>query len=193
MQGIAVTISEVSKDFMSQPLFPNTLLIYDEEHQQDRIKEEHMATIRVKTHIQAPIELCFDHSRNVDMHDEPPIAGVTSGLLELNDTITTETVRFGTKQSITSQISEMERPYRFVDVLTRGYFKTLRHTHLFTTESQGTLMTDELVFRSPGKFAPLIDQLLLKQYMRRILLKRNQHIKQVAEADQTNKYVHAKP
>ncbi|GCF07155.1 SRPBCC family protein [Dictyobacter arantiisoli] len=148
-----------------------------------------MATIRVETYIQAPIELCFDLSRSVNMHDEPPVAGVTSGLLELNDTITTESVRFGTRQSITSQISEMEHPYRFVDVLTRGYFKILRHTHLFTAEKQGTLMVDELEFRSPGRFAPLVDQLLLKQYMRRILLKRNLHIKQVAESGQTDKYL----
>lgn len=151
-----------------------------------------MATIRVATHIQAPIDLCFDLARSVEMHDEPPVAGVTSGLLELNDTITTEATRFGTKQSITSQISEMERPYKFVDVLISGYFKVLRHTHLFTTEPQGTLMVDELEFCSPGKIAPLLDQLLLKRYMRVILLKRNRHIKQVAESRQANTYIHIK-
>jgi ligand-binding SRPBCC domain-containing protein len=148
-----------------------------------------MAVIRVETYIQAPIEVCFDLSRSVEMHDEPPVAGITSGLLQLNDTITTEAVRFGTKQSITSQISEMERPHKFVDVLIKGYFKMLRHTHIFQSKGQGTSMIDILEFRSPGSLAPLVDQLLLKNYMRRILLKRNRHIKQIAESGEAEKFI----
>lgn len=148
-----------------------------------------MARIRVETYIQAPIEVCFDLSRSVEMHDEPPVAGVTSGLLELNDTLTTEAVRFGTRQAITSQISEMGRPCKFVDVLIKGYFKMLRHTHIFQTKGQGTLMIDELEFRSPGRLAPLVDEILLKNYMRRILLKRNRHIKEVAETGQAAKFI----
>lgn len=151
-----------------------------------------MPTVHVETYIQAPIELCFDLSRSVEMHDEPPVAGVTSGLLELNDIATWESVHFGRRHSLTSQISEMERPYRFVDVLIRGRFEKLCHIHTFQPKDQGTLMIDDLEFSSPGRLARLGDKLLLRHYMRGVLLKRNQHIKQVAESDMAWKFVQAR-
>lgn len=48
-----------------------------------------MATITLETRINAPAGVCFDLSRNIDMHTasmkkskEKAVAGVTSGLIE---------------------------------------------------------------------------------------------------------------
>ena len=73
-----------------------------------------MALIRLETYINAPIERCFDLSLNVDLHrhsvaqtHERPVAGVTSGMMKLGDTMTWEAVHFGIKQHLTSQITAL--------------------------------------------------------------------------------------
>ncbi len=91
-----------------------------------------MALIRLETYINAPIERCFDLSLSVDLHrysvahtHERPVAGVTSGVMKLGDTVTWEAVHFGIKQHLTSKITAYERPYRFTDEMVRGAFQEL--------------------------------------------------------------------
>ena len=97
-----------------------------------------MALIRLETYINAPIERCFDLSLNVDLHrhsvaqtHERPVAGVTSGMMKLGDTVTWEAVHFGIKQHLTSQITAYERPYRFTDEMLKGAFHDITHLHEF--------------------------------------------------------------
>jgi hypothetical protein len=54
-----------------------------------------LPAIHVETYIAAPPDRCFDLARNVELHldstsatKERAVAGVTSGLLELNDEVT---------------------------------------------------------------------------------------------------------
>ena len=54
-----------------------------------------MPLIHLNTYIQAPIEVVFDLSRSIELHtlstahtNEQAIAGKTSGLLELGETVT---------------------------------------------------------------------------------------------------------
>jgi ligand-binding SRPBCC domain-containing protein len=149
-----------------------------------------MPIIHVETLIDAPIELCFDLARSVNIHPDPPVAGVTSGLMELDDIITWESVHLGRKQTITSKISAMERPHRFVDVLIRGTLKKIIHEHIFETKDEKTLVIDNFEFSSlGGVFGLLLDHLLLKNYMRTILLKHNKHLKEIAESGQTENYI----
>lgn len=148
-----------------------------------------MPIIHLETLIDAPVELCFDLSRSVSIHPNPPIAGVTSGLMELDDTITWESVHFRRKQTVTSKISEMERPHRFVDVLIQGTLKKIIHEHVFEVKDGKTLLIDHFEFASyGGVFGLLLDNLLLKNYMRTLLLKQNEHLKAIAESGQTENY-----
>ena len=150
-----------------------------------------MPVIKLETFIRAPVELVFDLARNVDVHTastaetgERAVAGVTTGLLELNDEVTWEAKHFGVRQRLTSKITALERPRMFVDEMQRGAFKSLRHLHLFETKDDGTLMTDEMTFSSPfGILGRVADALFLASYMRRFLIKHNEHIKKVAEAE----------
>lgn len=149
-----------------------------------------MPTIRLETSIEAPVERCFDLSLSVDLHRlsmahtrERPIAGVTSGVMKLGDTVTWEAVHFGVKQHLTSKITLEERPYRFVDEMTRGIFQEVRHTHEFVPQPSGTLMIDIFLFRAPlGPLGRLAETLFLTRYMKELLLARNRVIKQMAEA-----------
>jgi ligand-binding SRPBCC domain-containing protein len=150
-----------------------------------------MPIITLETYIQAPAERCFDLSLNVDLHSssmrhtqERAIAGVTSGMLRLHDTVTWEAVHFGIKQHLTSQITLLERPHRFIDEMMQGAFKELKHMHQFVPQENGTLMIDRLEFKSPlGCLGWIVDKLVLERYMRNLLLQRNQHIKQAAEGE----------
>jgi ligand-binding SRPBCC domain-containing protein len=148
-----------------------------------------MPVIKLETFIRAPIEVCFDLARDVEVHmastawtGERAIAGVTIGMMELDDEVTWEAVHLGVRQRLTSRITAFERPRMFVDEMQRGAFKTLRHLHLFEPLDGGTLMLDEMTYASPlGILGRLADALFLENYMRRLLIKHNEYIKRVAE------------
>lgn len=62
---------------------------------------------------------------------EKAISGRTSGMLEDGETVTFEATHFCVRQTHTSIISEFKRPYRFVDEMVSGTFKSMRHEHAF--------------------------------------------------------------
>ena len=150
-----------------------------------------MSTICLETLIAATPERCFDLSLSVDLHRlsvahtrERPIAGVTSGVMRLGDTVTWEAVHFGIKQHLTTKITAYERPHYFVDEMTRGIFQELKHHHAFIPQPPGTLMIDTFTFRAPlGILGRVVDTLILTRYMRGLLLTRNRYLKLEAEAD----------
>jgi ligand-binding SRPBCC domain-containing protein len=150
-----------------------------------------MPKILLETFISASVELCFDLSRNVDVHmnstsgsSERAIAGVTRGMMEFDDTVTWEAIHFGFRQRLTSRIVAFDRPRLFIDEMQEGAFKRWRHTHLFESRESGTLMIDEVDYSSPfGILGKMVDAIFLKNYMTRFLIKRNDYIKQVAEAE----------
>jgi ligand-binding SRPBCC domain-containing protein len=149
-----------------------------------------MTTIVVETRIAAPIELCFDLARDVETHlktssstGERAVAGKTSGLLDLGDTITFEAVHFGIRQRLTSRIVEFERPRRFVDEMVKGAFASLRHVHEFVVDGASVLMRDTLTWRSPlGLLGVVADKLFVEGHMRAFMVKKQSELKRYAES-----------
>lgn len=156
-----------------------------------------MPTILLKTIIQAPITRCFDLSRSIDLHkistaqsSEEAIAGVTTGLIGLNETVTWEAWHFGMRLKLTSKITEFQSPHYFVDEMVVGPFESMRHVHRFEETIDGTLMIDEFTYVSPyGKLGKLVDCVFLRNYMRNFLMNRNDFIKAVAESDRWSDFV----
>ncbi|MCJ8208748.1 SRPBCC family protein [Mucilaginibacter sp. RS28] len=148
-----------------------------------------MAEIILKTFINAPVVVCFNLSRSIDLHQvstahtqEKVIAGVTQGLIGLGETVTWRAKHFGIWLNLTSKITAFIPPTSFTDEMTAGPFAMMKHQHIFEGQENGTLMTDIFVFRSPlGLLGKLVDTLILKQYMRKLLVKRNGVIKMYAE------------
>jgi ligand-binding SRPBCC domain-containing protein len=148
-----------------------------------------MAFIRIVTTAAAPIELCFDLSRDIDLHQrsmshtgERAVSGRTGGLIELGETVTWEARHLGVRQRFTSKITAFDRPRRFRDEMLAGAFRSFTHDHLFELHGSGTRMTDELDFRSPfGPLGWLFNRIYLTGYLRRLLVERNQVIKKEAE------------
>ena len=148
-----------------------------------------MPIIRLETVINADRAIVFDLARSIDLHqistahtNERAIAGKTSGLIELNESVTWEAKHFGIVQRLTSKITGMERPDYFVDEMVSGAFKSFKHEHLFEQKGEGTLMVDVFNYVSPiGILGHLADVLFLKKYMTNLLVKRNEVIKEHAE------------
>jgi ligand-binding SRPBCC domain-containing protein len=149
-----------------------------------------MPKIHLETFIKAPLELCFDLARSVDVHMESTsrsreraVEGVTSGMMNLNETVTWEATHFGIRHHLTSKITVFDRPRMFIDEMQRGAFKSWHHKHLFESRPGGTLMIDEVDYASPfGLLGQIVDAAFLKSYMTQLLITRNDYIKKVAEA-----------
>ncbi len=149
-----------------------------------------MPTFILRTQINAPIERCFDLARSIDLHldtmkhtGERAIAGVTSGLIGLNETVTWKAKHFGVMMKLTSKITECSVPEIFADEMLAGPFKMMKHRHVFEQKDGYTLMTDEFVYESPlGILGKLADALFLRNYMQNLIEHRNRVIKQKAES-----------
>lgn len=150
-----------------------------------------MPSITLHTEINASLETCFDLSCSIDLHklstaqtNEEAIAGKTSGLIGLNETVTWRATHFGIRQELTSKITAYNRPYYFVDEQVKGIFKSIKHEHKFESINNKVLMTDVFHFESPlGIFGSIANYLFLTNYLKRLLLKRNETIKDFAESD----------
>ncbi|MFF2450568.1 cell division protein [Neobacillus sp. NPDC058068] len=148
-----------------------------------------MPVIEHQQFIKAPVELCFDLARNVDIHTqttsttkERAVGGVTQGLLEEGDTVTWEAIHFGIKQRLTAKVTLMEKPYKFVDMMVKGAFHSFVHSHQFIEEAGGTIMIDKFQYKSPfGPIGVVADKLFLEKYMRVFIASRAKALKNIAE------------
>jgi len=154
-----------------------------------------MEKIILETYIEAPIERVFDLSRSIDLHKistkgtkEEAIAGKTSGLIELNETVTWKAKHLGVFQKLTVIVTKLERPYIFEDKMIKGAFSEMKHSHKFETVKNGTKMTDIFEFKSPfGIIGRLANLLFLKNYMTKFLEIKNEELKYFAESDNWKK------
>ena len=148
-----------------------------------------MTTITLITVIKAPIQLVFDHARNIDTHqdsatksNEIAIAGTTSGLINKGETVTWRGKHFGIFLQHQSVISQMEQPTYFIDEQLKGYFKSFKHQHFFEERTGQTIMKDLMQYETPyGIFGQLFDKLALKQHLTQFLIERNAYLKLVSE------------
>jgi len=140
--------------------------------------------------IEAPIQICFDLARNIEVHTqtvwkhtkERAIEGITEGMIGEGEIVTFQATHFLINQKLTSRITEYLRPYYFVDEMMKGAFKSLRHEHIFEEQNGKTLMKDKLTFEAPfGIIGWITERLILKGYMKRFLEHRNHKLKHMAE------------
>jgi ligand-binding SRPBCC domain-containing protein len=132
----------------------------------------------------------FDLSCDIDVHagsmsasGERAVAGVTSGRIGPGQQVTWRARHVGIVWQMTSVISAHQRPHRFVDEMVRGPFARWRHEHRFEPDGAGgTRMLDLVDYAAPaGPIGRLVDGLVLRRHLRRLLERRNRHIKELAE------------
>ncbi len=149
-----------------------------------------MPIIHLEIIVAAPAEVVFDASRNITVHADADkkhnlraIAGTTSGVINLNETVTWSAKHFGFSLTHTSKIIAMESPHTFADEMVKGMFHHWHHLHKFEPIEEGkTKMIDLVDYASPlwilGK---IVDAVFMKDYMTKILIEHNEYIKKVAE------------
>lgn len=150
-----------------------------------------MSIIILETMINAPVEVCFDLARNLDLHmesmrhtSEKAIAGKTSGLMQKGEEVTWRARHLGLNYTMTVLMLEMNPPDYFEDVMVKGPFKYMKHQHYFHARNNSTLMIDHFHFAAPwGWIGKIANALFLERYMTRLLEQRNTCIRNKAETD----------
>ncbi len=153
-----------------------------------------MSRIELITNIKSSVDIVFDLARSIDLHidsttgtNEKAIGGKLSGLMALGDTVTWRARHLGVYQKLTVELVEFDRPKLFVDVMLKGAFKSMRHSHHFEMKGEVTVMTDVFDFESPfGILGRVFNQIYLKAYLIKFLEKKNKILKEVAEEKQRN-------
>ena len=156
-----------------------------------------MPFIHLTTFIQAPAKRVFDLSRSIDFHtesmqesNEKAVDGVTTGLINMDETVTWQAKHLFKTRTLVSRITAME-PYQFFeDTMVSGDFGSLRHEHHFKQVLNGTIMIDLFYFEVPyGILGRLSNFIFLEGYMKKLLIKRNEHLKLIAENHTWKKYL----
>ncbi|MBS1697521.1 MAG: SRPBCC family protein [Actinobacteria bacterium] len=158
-----------------------------------------MGSFVLERTIAAPVERVFALSLDVDVHvdsmaahDERIADGVHAGRMAEGDTVTWDARHFGIRFRMTSLVFDVDEPHTFSDRRIRGPFAEFRHRHTFEPASasaspagprgRGTLMRDEIVFRSPfGPIGRIVDALVMRRHLIRLIQQRNDTLAALAE------------
>ena len=143
----------------------------------------------VTTSIAARPAVVFDLSLTIDTHldsqaaaNERAVGGVTSGLIGLGEEVTWRATHFHIPFTMTSRITELERPRRFVDEQTRGPFRRFHHEHEFQRSEVGTTMIDRISFDAPlGPLGRVVERVALGPYLQRLIVERGEFLNIAAE------------
>lgn len=140
------------------------------------------STFVLVTEAPCAVEALFDLSLDIDAHvasmsqsGERAVGGVATGRIALGETVTWRARHFGIWWTMTSKVTALDRPARFVDQQVSGPFRTFVHEHRFEQVAGGCRMTDTVTVGSPV-FGSLAERLVLVPYLRRLIARRNAHL-----------------
>lgn len=114
---------------------------------------------------------------------ERAIGGVTTGMINLGETVTWEAKHLMKTRRFTSKITAM-RPFEsFTDEMIRGDFKSFKHQHHFKGIDNGTIIIDIIEYETPyGIIGHIVNGLYLHRYLEALVKRRNEVIKEYAES-----------
>jgi ligand-binding SRPBCC domain-containing protein len=141
-------------------------------------------TFRIETGLDAPPARAFALSLDIGAHErsmaatgERAVDGTTNGTIGLGESVTWRARHLGVVWRMTSQITALEAPHRFVDEQVRGPFARFRHEHRFEPSARGTQMVDTIEFRAPlGPLGRIAEVLVLRRHLVRLITERNRSL-----------------
>lgn len=136
------------------------------------------------TYLPLSAEAAFDLSLDIDAHlgsmaesGERVVDGIAGGIIEHGQFVTWKARHFGVTWTMTSKITEWDRPFRFVDEQVRGPFKSFWHEHVFTPTDAGVQLRDRVRFEAPlGVLGTVAEKVVLGRYMPRLIDTRNEFL-----------------
>jgi ligand-binding SRPBCC domain-containing protein len=150
-----------------------------------------MPTLHLTSFIAAPRDIVFDLNRNISLHKismehvkEEAVGGVTSGLINKEDTVTWKGKHLFKTRYFTSKITEMNPYETFTDKMVKGDFKFFEHQHFFKSADNGTIVIDIITYETPyGWIGEMVNKFYLNSYLEKLISHRNKVIKQYAETE----------
>ncbi|MDQ0575491.1 SRPBCC family protein [Agromyces albus] len=141
-----------------------------------------------RTRLPLSVHESFDRSRSIDAHTasmaasrERAVAGVTSGLIGLDEEVTWRAWHFGVPIRLTSRITRMSPPDVFVDEQVKGPFRSFRHEHRFVPDPDGgTIMIDRVRLVAPLGVLGRLAELVVGPYLQRLIERRNAFLRDAA-------------
>jgi ligand-binding SRPBCC domain-containing protein len=140
------------------------------------------STFVLVTDSEVDAEGLFDLSLDIDTHvetmsqsGERAVGGITAGRIALGETVTWRARHFGIWFTMTSKVTVLDRPTRFVDEQVKGPFKSFVHEHTYEQVAGGSRMTDTITVASPILGA-LVERAILVPYLRRLIAARNRQL-----------------
>lgn len=113
---------------------------------------------------------------------EKVVSGRRSGRFTEGEEVTWQARHFGVRWRMTSRITEIQYPHRFVDQQVTGPFAAFHHEHRFVELPEHTLLIDRISLRAPlGPLGRLTENLGLGRYMEQLIVQRNQYLHQAVE------------
>jgi ligand-binding SRPBCC domain-containing protein len=83
----------------------------------------------------------------------------------------------------TTEITEWEPPYRFVDLQLKGPYKLWHHEHRFVAEGNGTRIIDEVQYQLPfGIFGSIAHSMKVKKDVETIFAYRTEVVRRLFES-----------
>jgi ligand-binding SRPBCC domain-containing protein len=104
-----------------------------------------------------------------------------TGRIGLNEEVTWRATHFGIPFTMTSRVTALDRPRRFVDEQVRGPFRRFQHEHVFEPRGSGTVMIDRVSFGAPLGLGWAAERIALAGYVCRLIEKRASFLKVAAE------------
>ncbi len=156
-----------------------------------------MPTITLFTRIKAPLEQVFDLSRSLDFHldrlsdpGEKISAGQSTGLLELDSTVTWVGSPFKFRQELQTKVTALQDGSHWTEERISGPFSQMKQTHSFSSEKAATVITNKFSYKtSRGPIAWFVENAFLTALLRRHLADRNRILKEVAESEDWQRYL----
>ena len=148
-----------------------------------------MAKIHVTTFVNAPAKRVYDLSRSVNLFQisssanfEKYIEGLITGLVNENDTIVYQAKHFSRSRNLTLKIISLNIPHQITIQLLMKGFTSFQHNLYFKAIKNGSFLIDIIEYETSfGLIGKLLDKIFIKNHINKLLLHRNEIIKQYAE------------
>lgn len=87
---------------------------------------------------------------------------------------------FGISLFWRTEIVEVQKPYRFIDIQLKGPYRLWEHTHIFTEKENGVLMQDVVKYQLPfGPLGVLANALLVRKKLESLFAFRKAAIERI--------------
>ena len=148
-----------------------------------------MAKIHFTTFIKAPAKRVFDLSRSANLFQissdnifEKFVEGLSSGLMNENETVSYQAKYFYRTRNLTLKIINLNIPNQITIQLIMKGFKSFQYNLYFKSIKNGTFLIDIIEYeRSYGLMGKLLDKIFIKNHIAKLLSYRNEVINQYAE------------